>query len=73
MNELIGYTYGSQDLEWYCQQFLTLLKYAPPRMNQEVKVAQFITGLNPPLNTWLQSQRFTTFANVFEARKPIDM
>ena len=48
INEFLDCNQGSKDLEGYYQHFLTLLKYAPQGMTQEIKVARgvhFITGL----------------------------
>ena len=48
INEFLDCCQGNKDLEGYYQHFLTLLKYAPQGMTQEVKVACFITSLNSP-------------------------
>ena len=72
INELLDCCQGNKDLEGYYQHFLTLLKYAPQGMTQEVKVACFITSLNSPMDTHMQSLQLTTFADVLEAGKPIE-
>ena len=41
-------------------------------MDQEAKVARFVSKLNPPLDTRLQSLRLTTFADVLDAGRPIE-
>ena len=51
---------------------MTLLKYAPQGMTQEVKVAHFITGLNPPMDTRMQVLQLTTFVDVLEVGKPLE-
>ena len=72
MNEFLDYSQGKDTLEAYYQRFLKLLKYAPQDMNQEVKMARFVSKLNAPLNTRLQSLRLTTFADVLDAGCPIE-
>ena len=46
MNEFLDSNQGTMDLEAYYQHFLTLIKYAPTGMTQEVKVARFVSGLH---------------------------
>ena len=41
-------------------------------MDQEAKVARFVSKLNPPLDTRLQSLRLTTFVDVLDAGRPIE-
>ena len=41
-------------------------------MTQDAKVSFFVSKLNAPLDTRLQSLRLTTFANVLNARRPIE-
>ena len=60
-------------MEGYYQHFLTLLKYAPQGMTQEIKVARFITRLNYPMNNRIQALRLKTFAEVIEAGKPLEL
>lgn len=73
MNEFLDSKQGSNDLEGYYHHFLTLLKYAPLGMSQYVKVAHFVIGLNPPLETFLQSLSLSTFADVLDVGKPIEL
>ena len=40
-------------------------------MNQDAKVVRFVSKLNPPIDTRLQSLRLTTFSNVLDAGKPV--
>ena len=56
----------------FYQRFLKLLKYAPAGMTQEAKVARFVSKLNPPMDTRLQSLRLSTFADVLDAGRPIE-
>ena len=72
MNDFLDSTQGSKELEAYYQHFLTLVKYAPQGMTQEVKVARFVSGLRSPLKERLQALRLTTFTDVLEAGKPIE-
>ncbi|MCO5560557.1 hypothetical protein L7F22_014172 [Adiantum nelumboides] len=72
MNKFLDYTQHNKTLEEYYQHFLKLFKYAPPRMTQEVKVAQFVLGLHSPLKERLKAFRHTTFADVLDAGKPIE-
>ena len=72
MNDFLDSTQGSMDLEAYYQHFLTLIKYAPTGMTQEVKVARFVSGLQSPFKERLQALRLTTFTDVLEAGKPIE-
>ena len=72
LNEYLDCTQGSRDLEGYYQYVLTLVKYAPPSMNQEEKVARFVSRLNSPLKERLQALRLTRFADVLDAGKPIE-
>ena len=72
MNDFLDSTQGSLDIEAYYQKFLSLIKYAPAGMTQEVKVARFVSGLQSPLKERLQALRLTTFIDVLEAGKPIE-
>ena len=72
LNEFLDCTQGNLDLEGYYQLILTLVKYAPPSMNQEEKVARFVSRLNSPLKERLQLLRLTHFADVLDAGKPIE-
>ena len=72
MNEFLDSNQGTMDLEAYYQHFLTLVKYAPTGMTQEVKVARFLSGLHSPLKERLQVLRLTTFTDVMEAGKPAE-
>ena len=72
MNDFLDSTQGSMDIEAYYQHFLTLVKYAPAGMTQEVKGARFVSGLQSPLKERLQALRLTTFTDVLEAGKPIE-
>lgn len=69
--EFLDSRQGNKDLEGYYQHFLTLLKYAPQGMTQEIKVAHFILGLNSLMDTHMQALQLTTFVDVLEAGKPI--
>ena len=72
LKEFLDCTQDNLDLEGYYQHVLTLVKYAPPSMNQEEKVARFVSRLNSPLKERLQSLRLTRFADVLDAGKPIE-
>ena len=41
-------------------------------MTQEAKVARFVLKLNAPMDTRLQSLRLSTFAEVLDARRPVE-
>ena len=41
-------------------------------MTQEAKVARFVSKLNHPMDTRLQSLRLSTFADVLDAGRPIE-
>ena len=56
----------------FYQKFLKLLKYAPPGMTQEAKVACFVSKLTSPLDTHLQALRLTTFADVLDAGRLVE-
>ena len=72
INEFLDSVQGEDTLDIFYQRFLKLLKYAPAGMDQEAKVARFVSKLNPPLDTRLQSLRLTTFADVLDAGRPIE-
>ena len=72
INEFLDCNQGNKDLDGYYQHFLTLLKYAPQGMTQEIKVAHFIIWLIHPMNKRMQALRLNTFAEVLEARKPLE-
>ena len=59
-------------LEDFYQEFLVLLKYAPSSMNQQAKVARFVSRLTSPLRERLQDYRLTTFADILDIGKPIE-
>ena len=63
LNEFLNFSQGKDTLDVFYQRFLKLLKYAPTGMNQDAKVARFVSKLNPPMDTILQSLRLTTFAD----------
>ncbi|WP_369009027.1 hypothetical protein, partial [Escherichia coli] len=72
LNEFLDCSQGRDALDVFYQRFLKLLKYAPAGMTQEAKVARFVSKLNPPLDTRLQSLRLSTFADVLDAGRPIE-
>ena len=53
LNELLDCLQGKDTLDVFYQRFLKLLKYAPTSMNQEAKVALFVSKLNPHMDTRL--------------------
>lgn len=55
INKFLDCNQGDHDLEGYYHNLVILLKKALVGMNQEIKVAWFISDLNHPLNTCLQS------------------
>ncbi len=72
LNEFLDCSQGKDTLDIFYQRFLKLLKYAPAGMNQEAKVARFVSKLNSPMDTRLQSLRLTTFADVLDAGRPVE-
>ena len=70
INEFLDSVQGKDTLDIFYQRFLKLIKYAPVGMDQEAKVARFVSKLNPPLDTRLQSLRLTTFADVLVRGDP---
>ncbi|MCO5560562.1 hypothetical protein L7F22_014177 [Adiantum nelumboides] len=72
VDEFLDCTQHNKTLEEYYQHFLKLVKYAPPGMTQELKVAQFVSGLHSPLKEGLHAFWHTTFADVMDAGKPIE-
>ena len=72
LNEFLDCSQGKDTLDVFYQRFLKLLKYAPAGMNQDAKVARFVSKLNPPMDTRLQSLRLTTFADVLDAGRPVE-
>ena len=72
LNEFLDCMQSKDTLEKFYQRFLKLLKYAPPGMTQEEKVARFVSKLNPPMNTRLQALRLTTFADVLDSGRPVE-
>ena len=72
LNEFLDCSQGKDTLDVFYQRFLELLKYAPTGMNQDAKVARFVSKLNPPMDTRLQSLRLTTFADVLDAGRPVE-
>ena len=72
LNEFLDCSQGKDTLEVFYQRFLKLLKYAPAGMTQEAKVARFVSKLNPPMDTRLQSLRLSTFADVLDAGRPVE-
>ena len=72
LNEFLDSIQGKDSLDLFYQRFLKQLKYAPIGMNQEAKVARFVSKLNPPLDTRLQSLRITTFRDVLDAGRPVE-
>ena len=72
LNEFLDCSQGKDTLNVLYQRFLKLLKYAPAEMTQEAKVARFVSKLNPPMDTRLQSLRLSTFADVLDAGRPIE-
>ena len=72
LNEFLDCFQGGDTLDVFYQRFLKLLRYAPEGMNQDAKVARFISKLNPPLDTRLQSLRLYTFADALESGRPIE-
>lgn len=71
-NEFLDSVQGQASLDIFYQRFLRLLKYAPLGMDQEAKVARFMSKLNPPLDMRLQSLRLTTFADVLDPGRPVE-
>lgn len=72
LNKFLDCTQNKDNLETFYQRFLKLLKYAPPRMTQEEKVARFVSKLNSSMNTHLQALRLTTFADVLDAGRLVE-
>lgn len=72
ITEFLDCRQGNKDLEGYYQYFLTLLKYAPQGMTQVVKVAHFIIGLNPAMDSHMPVLQLTTFVDVLEVGKPLE-
>ena len=50
INKFLDSVQGEDTLDIFYQRFLKLIKYAPVGMDQEAKVASFVSKLNPPLD-----------------------
>ena len=72
LSEFLDCSQGKDTIDIFYQRFLKLLKYAPLGMSQEAKVARFVSKLNSPMDTCLQSLRLTTFQDVLDFGRPIE-
>ena len=72
LNEFLDFSQGKETLDVFYQKFLKLLKYAPPGMTEEAKVARFVSKLASPLDTHIQTLRLTNFADILDAGRPVE-